>query len=245
VVTDYIDALLRPPQISIPELVTALRDLHERKSIRASPQPTDPTTTSNDPIGHLPLFDRNLLLSRLVSSADDLIQQLRPPLGKSEPARSSQANRYASLQGRFGELETELRRHAENVDRLLDRSDPASAEPSGVTFHQQTLYLQCPSGGRSAGRFRCINRRVERMSVTSLVRPFTRNLEPLAAAPTLSLRPDSFVLSAGASEVITVEVDFGSCPELASGVLQTSIEVRKNDAMFVKIWIEVELYEQC
>jgi hypothetical protein len=242
VATDYIHAFLRPPQISLPELVTALREIHERKSIRASPQPTDRTTTADDPAGDRLLDPYLLLLERVVSSADGLDRLLKPWSG--EPPRSSEASRYASLQGGIRELEKELRRHGEFVDRLLGPRERVSAEPSGATINQQTLYLQCPRAGGSAGRFRCVNRRTEQVSVTSFARPFTQNLERLAPAPMLSLRPDAFTLDAGASAVITAEVDFAPCPQLASGVLQASIDLRTNDAMPAKIWIEVELHEQ-
>jgi len=237
---DLIDSLLRPRQPSIPDLVSVLRDIHERKSIPAS-QPVERTRGSNPT--DLPLVDPRLILDRLARGAGDLTRWLGPTPG-GEFAGNPDASVYGALQERVGQLETELRCHVETVDRLLESKRPAS-EHAAHTFHQQTLYLQCPSGGRTAGRFRCVNRRGDRSSVTSMLRPFTISLELLAAAPTLSVRPGSFILNAEASEIITVEIDFSPCPELASGVVQTSIDLRMNDSMALKIWIEVELHEQC
>jgi len=117
---------------------------------------------------------------------------------------------------------------------------PASAAP-----YQETLYLQCARGGRTAGRFRCMNRRNRRTSVTSALRPFRMNGLPQAAAPMLTIRPGSFALDAGASEIIAVEVDLGPCPDLVDSNLQTSIDLHMNDAVALKIWIEIHVYERC
>jgi hypothetical protein len=241
VATDLIDSLLRPRQVSIPELVTALRDIHERKSLRDSRPSTG--MSLNDPMS-LPSFVPNVILDLFARGAEDIIRLLKPTQS-SEFTRHPDANFYSAVQGRVGKLETELRRHAESIDRLLEANAPASARSGGAAHHQQTLYLQCPRGARTAGRFRCVNRRVELSAVSSLLRPFTMNREPLVGAPALSMRPGSFVLNDGASEVVTVEIDFGCCPDLSSGTVQTSIDLRMNDALALKIWIEVELHDRC
>lgn len=237
---DLFDSLLRPGQVSIPNLVTALRDIHEHKSLRNSRRTEgiggrDPTRiASRDP---------HLVLERAARGAEDLARLFRLPQS-GEFTRRPDANFYSALQERVGKLEAELRRHVETIDRLLEADEPSSAR-SGAVLHQQTLYLQCARGARTAGRFRCVNRYGERSAVASLLRPFTMNREPLAFAPALSVRPGSFVLNDGASEIVTVEIDFGSCPDLPSGVLHTSIDLRMNDALALKIWIEVELHDPC
>jgi hypothetical protein len=240
VAADLIYSLLRPHQVSIPELVTALRDIHERKSLRDWRASTG--MSLRDPTS-LPTFGPNVILDLLARGAEDITRLLKPTQGD-EFARHPDANFYSAVQGRVGKLETELRRHAETIDRLVEANGPASAR-SGAALHQQTLYLQCPRGSRTGGRFRCVNRRGERSAVTSLLRPLTMNREPLAGAPALSMRPGSFVLNDGESEVVTVDIDFGCCPDLASGTVQTSIDLRMNDALALKIWIEVELHDRC
>ena len=108
---------------------------------------------------------------------------------------------YAAIRAGLARLEREARRHAEVIDRLVDRNAAASATAARSAPYQETLYLQCVSQGRSGGRFRCINRRAKRAAVASLIRPFTLNGEALAETPTLSLRPSAFFLDPGESRV--------------------------------------------
>jgi hypothetical protein len=90
-----------------------------------------------------------------------------------------------------------------------------------------------------------VNRRGQLTSVRSSLQPLIVNGQPSTAMPILSLRPDSFSLDAGASAIVSVEVDLSPCPDLVNTTLQTSIDLHMNDAVALKIWIEIDLHEQC
>jgi hypothetical protein len=238
--TNFINALLRPRQASIPELVDVLRDIHHGKTTNPQPPPALPTRPDGSESQLSSLVPR-LILDSVARGVEDLARLLAPALDVATGSDDRSARRYRELRGRFDRLERDVRQHAATVDRLLDRASPAP----GAAAYQETLYLQCPRGGRTAGRFRCVNRRDRRTSVISSLRPFTMNGMPEAAVPMLTIRPGSFALDAGASQIISVEVDLAACPDLVDGDLQTSIDLHMNDAIALKIWVQIHVYERC
>jgi hypothetical protein len=242
--TNFIDALLRHRQSSIPELVDVLRDIHHGKTANSQPPPAL-SAHLDGPESQLPLLIRRLILDGLARGSEDLARLIKPALDAPTGSEDGAARQYSALRDRFDRLERNVRQHAVTVDRLLNPDSPPPGMPASAAPYQETLYLQCARGGRTAGRFRCMNRRNRRTSVTSALRPFRMNGLPQAAAPMLTIRPGSFALDAGASEIIAVEVDLGPCPDLVDSNLQTSIDLHMNDAVALKIWIEIHVYERC
>ena len=238
--TNLIDALLRPRQASIPELVDVLRDIHHGKTTNPQPPPALPARPDGS-APQSPFLVPRLILDSVARGAEDIARLLAPAFDAAAGSDGRSARLYSALRGQFDRLERDVRQHAATVDRLLNRASPTP----GAAAYQETLYLQCSRGGRTAGRFRCVNRRDRRTSVTSSLRPFTMNGLPKAASPMLTIRPGSFALDAGASEIISVEVDLAACPDLVDGDLQTSIDLHMNDAIALKIWVEIHVYERC
>jgi hypothetical protein len=239
-ITNFLDTLLRPDRASIPELVNILRDIHQGASAHPPPLPAMPTPGDAPQPGLSSLLARSIAAG-LTRGSEGLAGRLQPSAavaGFDDPV----ARRYAALQGQFDRMEREVRQHGVAVDRLVSGNTKGAATPVGAIAYQETLYLQCQRRGRTGGRFRCVNRRGQRTSVVSTLRPFTMNGAP-AAAPILTVRPGSFALDAGASAIVSVEVDLESCVELADGTLQTSIDLHMNEAVAFKIWIEIELYD--
>jgi hypothetical protein len=237
--TNLIDALLRPRQASIPELVDVLRGIHHSKMTNPQPPPALPAHPDGSE-SQLPSLVSRLILDGVARGIEDLARLLAPVSDAATGSGDRAVRQYSELRGRFDRIERDVRQHAMTVDRLLNRASPTP----GAAAYQETLYLQCPRGGRSAGRFRCVNRRERRTSVTSSLRPFTMNGVPQAAAPMLTIRPGSFALDSGASEIISVEVDLAACPDLVDGDLQTSLDLHMNGAITLKIWIEIHVYER-
>src|SRR4029079_9385266 len=67
---------------------------------------------------------------------------------------NSQKPRHGPHQ-KFRDLEERWQAHSIEMDRLLGNG--TTAERPVLHAFQQTLFLQCPRAGKTAGRFRCIN----------------------------------------------------------------------------------------
>jgi hypothetical protein len=238
--TNLIDTLLRPRQPSISELVDALRDIHHGKTTYPLPPPALPAHPGgSEP--ELPSPVPGLILDSVARGIENIARLLAPGLRTGTEANDRAVRQYDALRAQLDRLDRDVRQHAVTVDRLLNRNAPAP----GAAAYQETLYLQCPRGGHTTGRFRCVNRRDQRTSVTSSLRPFTMHGMPSAASPMLTIRPGSFALDSGASEIISVEVDLAACPDLVDGDLKTSIDLHMNNAIALKIWVEIHVYERC
>ena len=177
---------VKPPNC---DLVDALREIHESKT--APDTRAVPHWPGLSGAGlHFPTFFSRLALESLTRGSEDLFRFLTPAPDSASGVSPNEARRYDALRGRLEQMEREARRHADAVDRLLERDEPSVRAATRPTPYQETLYLQCMSSGRSAGRFRCINRRGQPTSVSSVLRPFTMN-----GAPLLLPRPSPCVLA--------------------------------------------------
>lgn len=221
--TDLLRALINPGEGAIPEVVGALRALHEGRA--PAPRFAPPGLPASPLLQSLGLAGNQL--ARLLNPAN---------LTGAAPALDP-LGAYAGLRQHVEDLERRTRERAAAVDRGLGR------EPGSPAPYQETLYLQSVRGGRTAGRFRCLNRRAQPTSVTAVLRPFTSAGRPATAAPSLTVRPGSFTLEPEAAAIVTVEVDLSTCSTLEAGPLQTSLDLLMDGAASVKVWIELDIYE--
>ena len=148
-----------------------------------------------------------------------------------------QSQLYGALREGLAKWEREARRHAEFVDKLLAPKPAEKAAAKPAAPYQETLYLQGPAGGRTAGRFRALNRRDKRVSVATLTRPFTLGGEPALEAPLLTQRPGAFYLEPGEARVVTVEAELPG-----PGRYQSALDVTMDEAVALKLWIEIDVY---
>jgi hypothetical protein len=213
-----IDGIPQKQRVAIPRLVEALRGIHQRNP---DITPASRHADSGGLLGHLARGGRDLTF--LLGGGDASL-------------------RYSALRDHIKQLERQAQRHSELIDRLLRRGEPAPDVTDPVPY-QETLYLQCQRGGRTAGRFRCVNRRGHKVAVSLATRSFSRNGTVSRSAPVLSVQPSSFALHPAATAVIVADVDLRSCPDLTAGKLQTSIDLRMDDAIALKLWIEMDIYE--
>jgi hypothetical protein len=166
------------------------------------------------------------LVEALRKLHEDKQRQAKP---EAEPARRYQALRQSLESG-----EARVRQREAGIDREIQRQ----AAP-----YQETLYLQVARGGRTAGRFRCENRLAETAEVRVALRRVTLAGAALAPSPRLVVTPERFQLAPGASAVLTLTLDLASLPELASGKLETAVDLVMNDGLALKLWIEADVYE--
>jgi hypothetical protein len=149
-----------------------------------------------------------------------------------ERRAGAESQLYGALREGLDKWEREARRHAEFVDKLLA---PKAAETTvAAAPYQETLYLQGPAGGRTAGRFRALNRRDKRVSVATLTRPFTLAAKP---APSLTLRPSAFYLEPGEARVVSVEAELPG-----PGRYEAALDLTMDEAVALKLWIEIDVY---
>jgi hypothetical protein len=239
--TNAIDLLLRGHQATIPELVELLRNIHRGPKALVEAARAEPPNRLVDSQYDLASLIQSLFLDGLTRSNQDLARQLatNPEAGSG----SAGARRYEVMRDRFQRLERDLQHHAAVVEHMLNRGPTGQSAVSGAAAYQETLYLQCLQAGRTAGRFRCVNRRSRPTSVTTSVREFSIRSASGIAAPTVTVRPSSFLINSECSEIISVEVDLAACPELVNEDLRGSIDLIMNDEIALKIWMEMHVYE--
>lgn len=121
------------------------------------------------------------------------------------------------------------------------RSEAAARPPPGL--RQETLYLNCRRGGRTGGRFRCENTMGREVEMRIVARPFSIGRGPLASRPKLVVSPAKLELPAGGSVVVAVQADLAPCPEISGHGLQTSLDLILDEALAMKLWIEIDVYE--
>jgi hypothetical protein len=223
---------------SIPQLVEALREIHMRRTAQAPSSPSLLRGIDSQPQGALPA---PLLFLENIARANEQSARLLPQ--SSSLSQNPLAAGYARLREHFGEIERAARQHKESINREAERQRPAGATAARTAFYQQTVYLQCEAGGRTAGRFRCINSSTERARVTSSLRSCTLNGDPLDAVPAITLCPGAFSLEPGAATIVAVEVDCTVCKALREGTIQTSVDLHMDDCLALKVWIEITLHE--
>lgn len=162
----------------------------------------------------------------------------RAPIADAPQAAPSAAETplYGAIRAGVEWMEREARRHSEFVDRLT-----GVVAPTTKAAYQQTLYMQGACGSRTAGRFRCLNRRVGRVEVCARLRPFSMNGAPAPVSPALTLRPGGFLLGPNEARMVVVEADLSACSE--PGKYESSVDILMNDAVTLKLWIEIDVYD--
>ena len=218
-----LESLLGQSEPSIPNLVEALREIHEGRSVQGERRAASPLTHASG--------------SRTAELATERDQLNRA--AKSGPGTSDVSEQYRELRDGVERMERDARRHAELVDRLTRRR----TAPELAAFYQETLYLRCARGGRTGGRFRCENRQTRRTSVTVCRRPFAAEGKDLPAGLALAIHPETFSLEAGESAIVRIDLDLGPCADLRLDAVATSVDLLMDDAIALKLWIEVDVYE--
>jgi hypothetical protein len=143
--------------------------------------------------------------------------------------KSESASLYGRLRERLARAEARVRSDAE-----------ARRSP---TLFQETLYLRCQRGHRTGGRFRCENALGREAELRIAARPFSAGREPLSVEPALVVTPTALKLASDASTVITVHVDLAPCSEISRGVIEASLDLILDEALTMKLWIEIDVYE--
>jgi hypothetical protein len=135
------------------------------------------------------------------------------------------------------------RRLREGLARAEARARNEAAARPPPALRQETLYLNCRRAGRTAGRFRCENALGREVEMRIVTRPFSIGREALTSPPKLLVSPAQLKLPADGSVVIAVQADLAPCPEISGHGLQTSLDLILDEALAIKLWIEIDIYE--
>jgi hypothetical protein len=150
---------------------------------------------------------------------------------------------YDDVRRHFLDLQTQLRRQKLAIESLVGKTFDASAPISAPVF-QQTLHMRCPRGGRSGGRFRCLNRAEKPTAVTVVTQPLLGEVTGRLDGATLTVTPASCRLDPEESRTFVVDVDFSACAQGADRQAGASLEIAMDGALAMTVWIAVEFDER-
>lgn len=151
---------------------------------------------------------------------------------------------YEALRQRIREAEAAtLERHTA-IDRMLDRAGNGGTDAAAPTaLVQETVYLQCARGGRTAGRFRCINR--ADAEVRARIRPGAATVPgggPIEGVA-ITVSPHECTLGPGAPAIITVAIDLQRSAAVAGDRIESCVDVELDGACALKVWMAIDLYD--
>jgi hypothetical protein len=158
-------------------------------------------------------------------------------------ASGSRENRVKSHR-EIQELEGRLREHSAAVDRLIERRSGEQPFKPVLGAFQQTLFLQCPRGGRTAGHFRCVNRtdRPAYVDIRARSRPGTE--EGLEEQAMLEFEPVIQRLEPQQAAFFRASVDLSRCQHVRDATLEFDADVYLRGQIALKLFICVEVYDE-
>jgi hypothetical protein len=216
----------------IESLVDMLRAMHERNVLEGERPSSAPSASSEDaqPPSSAP-----------AAHAAQFVAALLAWPGATQTGPAAELS-YDALSKRVLDFQTQARRQKLALERLLGQAFVADdAAGTLVPTFQQTLYLQCPRDGRSAGRFRCVNRnaRSARLEVTceSVIGKASGRLP----AAQVLFEPATGLLAAGEAMTLQAIVDLTRCGAIDDDEVGAAAEIRLDGDCVLKLWIAVEL----
>ena len=153
---------------------------------------------------------------------------------------------YDQLHQKFRDFETQLRKQKHLVDKLLSHGG-ATKEDAGATGPvglQQTIFIQCPRGGRSGARFRVINRTSRSALVRARVSEFRGERSQPVDDAMLTFSPVDYTLESGEATIVSAMVDLTRCPEITTDEVHVAADVLLDDQPALKLWVNVEVYDE-
>ncbi len=158
--------------------------------------------------------------------------------------RESRAS-YETTHRQFHKLETTLREQQIAVDHLLGYR-ATGGEPRKPVLHalQQTLFLQCPQWGKTAGRFRCVNRTGKAALVHIRPRRSQDTEGGLPDEAIVTFRPNGRRLAPEEAGIFCATVDLSGCQTVSAGRLETLADVYVGGELTLKLFICIEIYDE-
>lgn len=199
-------------------------------------QATSPASFQRQPDLGADVLDAVDILGDLVYRG---IRTALPPIALPE-----KGSRYEAMRQSIRGIEASLAERNEWIEQNTRCRADCGPGPAGpMPLLQETIYLQCARAGRTAGRFRCINRTGERGSLSTRVGALrSPNAEVIEAAQ-LSIHPAELILEADEAAVMTASVDLRRCPACPDDEIEGSLDIQIDGACTQKMWIMIGLYD--
>ena len=146
---------------------------------------------------------------------------------------------HAQVHAEFEALEGTLRKQSAAVDRLLGQSASQGTSKPFLHALQQTLFVQCANRGKTAARFRIVNRTGKPSSVDFRA-SFAAADGVIGAA--LNFEPNDLHLEPQQAAICSAVIDLSRCPHIANKTLELGADVYLNSKLTLKLFISVEVY---
>lgn len=232
------------------DLLNGLLRLNGMSNFRAPPSLGEEPTLSPQMVLSgatiLPLLARSLLMSPLDSAPDfsSVIEVLKSIHGRAN-SNGNKASGPERIHRLLQDLETGLRDQSAAVDRLLgyNSSSKDTANESVIHALQQTLFLQCPKQGKTAGHFRVANNTGRSGEVHFRVYP-SHTPEIGSTGAVMTFDPSSARLESKDAMIFRVLVDLSTVQEIVPDHLEFGADIHLNDELMLKLFMFIEVYDE-
>jgi hypothetical protein len=154
--------------------------------------------------------------------------------------RGGHENTYREIR----ELEAKLREQSTAVDHLLGQRSGEPGSKAVLRAFQQALFLQCPQGGRTAGRFRCVNRTGKPAYVDIRPRSCRGAEASLEDQAIVEFAPTNRRLEPQEAGLFCASVDLSRCQHVRGETLEIDADVYLSGELALKLFISVEVYDE-
>ena len=222
-----------------PMSTSGLQPANGHAPANGRPEPQSEAANGTPERGRAPALDLSGLAAALGELSSWATRIHVPPRPEAQ-----RASFYEALQERIRTAEAAALQQHTAIDRMLDPAGNGDADARGRTaLVQETVWLQCARGGRTAGRFRCINR--VGAAVRAQIRPGATTVPGggRIEGAAITVSPQECTLGPGAAAIITVAIDLRDCPAVAGDRIEGCVDVELEGASALRAWIAVDLYD--
>ena len=197
------------------------------------------------PSPHMFLSDlaRAMLMPAANPDFGPSIEALKSVHGAFEDAARKRRESAVKSHRKIQELEATLREQSAAVDRLLGHRSGEQPHNAALAAFQQTLFLQCPRGGRTAGHFRCVNRTDSPADVDIRVRSMPSTEAGFEDQAMLAFEPANQRLAPQQAAIFRASVDLSRCQHVRDATLEFNADIYLRGQLALKLFIWVEIYD--
>jgi len=233
------------PILDLVRILSLANNVHPLSAGALVPRGVIPDGQTSPNLPALWELGKALFLSPLTSTPDfaPLVERLRSIHNASRNNERGVKAHREKTHSTFFELESKLRDQSEAVDRLLGSRN--SREMRGKAFlHalQQTLFLQCAQGGKTAGRFRCVNKTGKPAVVDIRARRCSGPDGVLPDEATIDFEPNGRRLEPGETGLFRAVIDMSDCRNPVAQPFEIGADVYVGGDLTLKLFVSVEVY---
>jgi hypothetical protein len=240
--SDISKALLVSPVLDFLKLLMIINEA-EGSTIHGDDQRRAEPSFSSPPMFLSDLVRATFLTTTANPDLSPQIEALKSVHGAFESAARKRREISIKSHRKIQELEAALREQSAAVDDILGHRSGEQPHNAALAAFQQTLFLQCPRGGRTAGHFRCVNRTDSPAGVDVRVRSMPGAEAGLEDQAMLSFEPASHRLAPQQAATFRASVDLSRCQHVRDAALEFNADVYLRGQLALKLFICVEIYD--